>query len=142
MPSYRLTDPKSVHSAEIRPLESRWQAGRARGRGPGPLHAGLTACFHNGRAHRHLFLQQLPEGPHGTVPHKPLLHLPPGQDIVDGQQAHAQVVGHEGPHRRPLLPLMEPPRRVVRRLKKAIGPFQPQIPETAQIPPRASRGQK
>ena len=48
--------------------------------------------------YRRLFLQKLPESKIGGVCHKPPLHDPIHQAIVNRQQAHAQMVGHEAAH--------------------------------------------
>ena len=98
--------------------------------------------LHHRRPHRHLLLQKLPKGPHVPVPHEPVLHHLLVEGVVDGQQAHAQVVGHIGAHHlKGLLP-RQAGGGVVQGLVQPVPPLRPQIPQGPQVVPRPSRRQQ
>ena len=96
----------------------------------------VDGILEHSRPHRHLFLQQLPECPHGAVPHKALLHHAAVEGVVNGHQAHAQMVGHKGADHlnAPLPPLAG--RGEIQGLIKTVFPLGPHVPQQAQIAPR------
>ena len=109
--------------------------------------AGLLRHLPPGRAqdlgsHRHLFLEQLAVGGHGGVGHKAALHDLSIEGIVDGDQAHAQVMGHIGAHRLKGLSSGPALGGEIRRLVKAVGALQPQVPQAAQVAYRPARHQR
>ena len=106
-----------------------------RGAGGGPEFGGKIPLLllHDGRSHRYPLLEQLPVGGHVAVLHKPLLHHVVPQDVVNGCQAHPQVVGHIGADHLPLLSPGQAGGRVVHRLIQAVAALQPHIPQAAQV---------
>ena len=78
---------------------------------------------HDGGPHRHPLLEQLPVGRHVAVLHKAFLHHVVPQGVVDGGQAHPQVVGHIGADHLPVLAPGKAGGGVVHRLVKAVTPL-------------------
>ncbi|MPM06178.1 hypothetical protein SDC9_52474 [bioreactor metagenome] len=97
------------------------------------------ARFEGYNPHGHLFLQKLPKGQHGPVPHKALLHDIVLEGVVDGEQTHPQVMSHIAPHgfkrgfSRPAA------LGIIHRLEKAVFPLDSHFSQTAQIGNRTSR---
>ena len=98
--------------------------------------------LHDGRAHRHPLLEQLPVGGHVAVLHEPLLHHVVPQGVVDGHQAHPQVVGHIGADHLVVLPAGQAGGGVVHRLVQAVAALQPHVPQAAQVAQGAAGGQQ
>ena len=89
--------------------------------------------LHDGSPHRHPLLKQLPVGGHVAVPHEPLLHHIVPQNIVDGHQAHPQMVGHIGAHHLVVLMPGEPGGGVIHRLVQPVPALQAHVPQAAEV---------
>ncbi|MBF8260466.1 MAG: hypothetical protein HW377_2840, partial [Actinobacteria bacterium] len=71
---------------------------------------------------------------------EPLLHRTVEEQGIQGEEAHALVMGHEGPDDRARLPATLPGRGVVDRLEKSVFPEELLVPEPLQIPARLLGG--